>query len=516
MRLIAKKHHLDPRSWSWATNAEELLQELDGWTPVVTSIVGQGALERGDIQALYTIFATQRMWAPDLVIQWLPSPEAPHQSLVIYLSGLADAKQLADNLNGHEDAYLALQDIGVETQLVRSWRDLMANYLTGNVVIVRAGVPTAISVNLSDPPHRSVSQPTLERSVRGPQEAFVEPLDIKLSQIRNVLPSPDLRVESLTVGSRIPTACALVYLSQVAAPKVVSTAHARLAHLDIDSATNATRLGSLIRDAPWSLFPTIRYTERVDLAALSIEQGKVVIMINGDPSIIIVPATLADFYRTSYDYSTVWYDASFVRIIRWMAWGFSVFLPSLYIALTEVNPDLISPTLFDLIAGSHTGLPFTPLVEVVVMILVIEILREAALRLPQGLGSTIGTVGAIVVGTAVVKAGFVSPQIIVLMTLTALSLFSVPSYDLLASWRLISWVMLFVSFILGVYGLVITTLCLSMILIDLQSFGTPYLVPLTPLRSKDLGNLLWRIPWSSLKRRQTDSQAVDLRWKGDR
>jgi spore germination protein KA len=234
--------------------------------------------------------------------------------------------------------------------------------------------------------------------------------------------------------------------------------------------------------------------------------------VHGDPFVITAPTTLADFYRTSGDYTSTWYDVSFLRLIRLVGWAFGVYLPAIYISLTEVNPDLVSPKLFDLIAGSHTGLPFTPLVEVVVMILVIEVLREAALRLPKVLASTIGTVGAIVVGTSVVKAGFVSPQIIVVMTFTALSLFSAPAYELMATWRLMSWLMLMAGFVLGIYGIVLATFWMSAELVTMTSFGTPYLAPFAPWRPKDWANALWRVPWSRLQRRLTESRSANLRW----
>lgn len=495
----------------WEPLACSLLESLDRWIPSMTNTVGQLALEKGDLQTIWDLIA-EPSDSPDLIIRW--QDEAPSPSLLIYLETLVDTNRLTLSLVGGHSAEESLLKSGAPMKRIHDWKQLVAGYLAGEVVLLKPHESHARLFDLSKSSHRSISKPTLERSIRGPQESFVEPIDIQLAQIRRRLQSPLLHVESFTLGSTVPTTCMVICLDGVASPGLVATVHGRLNDVPIDSATNATRVGSLIRDSSWALFPTLRYTERVDLAALAIEQGKVAILVDGDPSIITVPATLADFYRTSEDYSTVWYDASFMRIIRLFAWGFGLFLPGMYIALTEVNPDLISPTLFDLVAGSHTGLPFTPFVEVVVMILVIEILREAALRLPQGLGSTLGTVGAIVVGTAVVKAGFVSPQIIVLMTLTALSLFSVPAYELLASWRLISWAMLLGAFVLGIYGMVILTFALSMTLINLSSFGTPYLTPIAPWRPKDWANLLWRVPWSSLRRRLTTSKSSDLRWQG--
>ncbi len=509
---MGRAHDASLASIPWERSAQQVLRTLDGWIPVVTAAVGQQALDRGDIAVLFTVLSDACLTAPDLVVQWIASTAGEGQAFLVYLAGLVDGSRLTDGLAGQTDAGKALRQSGMAIQDLSTWADLVQAYLAGNVVVIGSASATAFQVDLNNPPHRDVTQPTLERSIRGPQEAFVEPLEIQVGQLRQRLQTAALRIQSVSIGSRIPTACAIAYLADLASPRLVATVQARVKAVDLDAVTNATRLGSVIRDSSWAFFPTVRYTERVDLAALAMEQGKVAILVNGDPSVITVPATLADFYRTSEDYSTVWYDASFIRLIRWLALGFGVFLPGLYIALTEVNPDLISPTLFDLVAGSHSGLPFTPFVEVVVMILAIEILREAALRLPKGLGSTIGTVGAIVVGTAVVKAGFVSPQIIVVMTLTALSLFSVPTYDLLASWRLISWVMLMAAFVLGIYGMVIVTLWLSMTMIDLQSFGTPYMAPVAPWRPKDWGNYLWRVPWSALTRRLTESQAVPLRW----
>ena len=498
---------------AWKRATTQTLHILDTWLPSLRTTLGSMALARGDLPVVHHLLLARQAQAPDLVVQFVGPPADPHSTLLVYLDGMVDASRLTTSLVTQPQSVAGvLRHSGAAIRKTGDWAGVIRAYLIGQVVVLRAGHTQALLVDLSEPPHRAVSQPDTEHSIRGPQEAFLEVGDLQVSQLRHRLPSADLTVEAVTVGSRIPTVCRIVYLAGLAAPTVVETVRQRLQGLSVDAATNATRVGSLIRDHSWAFFPTVRYTERVDLAAFQIEQGKVAILVSGDPAVITVPATLSDFYRTSADYSAAWYDASFIRIIRGLAWGFGLFLPALYIALTEVNPDLISPTLFDLVAGSHTGLPFTPLVEVVVMILVIEILREAALRLPKVLGSTIGTVGAIVVGTAVVKAGFVSPQIIVLMTLTALSLFSVPTYELLASWRLMSWMMLGAGFVLGVYGIVLLTLWLSVVLIGLSSFGTPYLTPIAPWRPKDWDNLFIRAPWTTLRRRLTESQTQDLKW----
>ncbi len=493
------------------TLISDLIVTLNPWITELSARLAQSALETGDLHLLHRLCREQQRQAPDLVVQWIGGERAP--DLLLYLDGIIDADRLTSSLvDSGKDATAALADSGLATQRVSSWSEVQNGYLSGQVVVVPHGGGESWLFDLSRLPQRSVGEPRTERTIRGSQEAFAEVVDVQLSQIRHRLPTPQLVAEPVVVGVRIPTSCRVVYLAGLASSQVVDTVRRRLANIQIDTAQSATRVGGLIRDHSWALFPTVRYTERVDLAAMQIQQGKVAVLVNGDPTVFTVPATLADYYRTSEDYVSVWYDASYVRLIRLLTFLFGVYLPAIYIALTEVNPDLISPTLLDLIVGTHSGLPFTPFPEVITMILVIEVLREAAARLPNMLGTTIGTMGAIVVGTAVVKAGFVSPQIIVLMTLTALSLFAVPSYELLASWRMMSWMMLILAFILGIYGIVLGTLAMSVALVSLHSFGTPYLTPLSPWRPKDWSNYLVRLPWQALKRRLTESKTDDLSW----
>lgn len=335
---------------------------------------------------------------------------------------------------------------------------------------------------------------------------------MQLSQVRHRLPSPQLIFDQVTLGSRYPVAVAIAYLGDVVNPALRQAVYDRLMRIRAETVLNGAMIASYLRDRPGSLIPTVRNTERVDLIVWQLLNGKVAILVDGDPFVLSVPATLCDFYRTSDDYATPWYNASVTRGIRWLAWAFGVYLPAIYIALTEVNPDLVPPPLVILTAGSHTGLPFTPIVEVLVMILLIEILREAALRLPKMLSTTIGTIGAIVVGTAVVKAGFVSPQIIVVMTLTALSFFSAPSYELTGTWRLIGWIMLVAAFVYGIYGIILATLGLTIKLVTETSFGVPSLTPLAPFRAPDWIDMLWRRPWTQITRRHTVARPTDAAW----
>ena len=507
---------------------QQVDQTLAAWMHSVQGPHYDPVMAETTLAEWFRVFTALQDTNADLVVRSvaLPVTNAPDRAgLLVYLSSLVDADRLASTfplapLSAGEDGGGALTGWGaVPVTRAASWEAVVAGYLAGKVVVFVEGGHDAHLVDLAEPPAQSVGRADTEQSIRGPQEGFTEVLAVQLGQLRRRLPSPDLVVEDLIVGLRIPNHLGLVYLKDLTQSDVVAEVKRRLTATAMDSPSSATRIGAVLRDHPWAIFPTVRYSERVDLVSLQLEQGKVAILVNGDPFVLTVPTTLADFYRTSADYSSAWYDASFLRGIRFLGWALGIFLPAIYIALTEVNPDLISPKLFDLIAGSHTGLPFTPLVEVVVMIFTIEILREAAIRLPKILASTIGTVGAIVIGTAVVKAGFVSAQIIVLITLTALSLFSGPAYELIATWRLVGWIMLVAAFVFGVYGLVLAILWVTVEMVGLRSFGTPYLVPWSPFRAKDWTNTVWRVPWAALSRRLTEGRTRHLRWQragGDR
>jgi spore germination protein KA len=333
-----------------------------------------------------------------------------------------------------------------------------------------------------------------------------------MNQLRHRILDPHLHFKQLTLGSRQHTTVALAYLGGVANPALVATCLERLKSINISGHANATLIAGLIRDHPRSIFPTIRPTERVDLACWNLLAGKVVILVDGDPFVLIAPASLADFYRTSMDYSDAWYDTSFVRIIRLVAWAFGAYLPAIYIAMTQVNPNLVPATLLIITLGDHAALPFSPFIEAILMILVVEILREAALRLPHAMSTTIGTVGAIVVGTAVVKAGFVSPQIIVIITLTALAFFSVPVYELTGTWRIVNFLMLLISAVLGILGIILATFFLGGLLLSMTSFGSPYLVPMAPFRWRDWKDYLLRTPWASIRTHLTTARPLSATW----
>lgn len=499
----------------------QLLAEVDGWLAALAALppVPMPTAYTPDLAAVHRRLKSSMGRSPDVVLRWVAVPAcAPDQVLVAYIDGMVDTRVLDQGVLGpllYTQARPETWDTGTlqagHVQSRRDWTTILHDLSAGNTLVFAPGCTDAWSVDTIKYKQRGVERPQTEMAVRGPDEAFNEVMLTQMTQIRRHFRTPALRFEVLTAGLQ-QTSLAVVYLKGVTNPLLVQAVVERLRRLPLEVWPNATAIGGMIRDHPRAIFPTIRSTERVGLAAWQLAEGKVLILVDGDPFVLVAPAPLADFYRTAMDYGGAWYDASFVRLIRIAGWALGVYLPALYIALTQVNNSVLPINLMIVIEGSRAGLPITPVSEVLLMVFTLEILREAALRLPKVLGATIGTVGAIVVGTAIVKAGVVSPQIIVLITLTALAFYTAPVYELTGTWRVVNFTMLVASSVLGLLGITAITLLLVGELTRLTSFGAPYFEPWAPFRAADWGDTIVRVPWASLHLRSTSARPQDVGW----
>ncbi|MCL4494639.1 MAG: spore germination protein [Firmicutes bacterium] len=502
------------------TQAASLIGELEGWIPLLSQAPDALTHYYPHLSAVYHRLKAGMGSSPDVLLRWIVVPAcAPEKVLIASIDGLSDSQMVDQDIiapllkttktpESWGEAVITPGHVHAETE----WDRILQALAAGNTLVFAPRLDKVWVVDTVTYRQRAIDRPQTEISVRGPEDAFNEVILTQMNQLRQRILDPHLHFQQLTIGTRQHATVAVAYLAGVANPALVATCLDRLQRVDISGHANATLIAGLIRDHPRSIFPTIRSTERVDMACWNLLAGKVVILVDGDPFVLIAPASLADFYRTAMDYSDAWYDTSFVRVIRLVAWIFGVYFPALYIALTQVNPNLVPATLLIITLGDHAALPFSPFVEAILMVLVVEILREAALRLPQAMSTTIGTVGAIVVGTAVVKAGYVSPQIIVVMTLTALSFFSVPVYELTGTWRVVNGVMLLISAVLGILGIMLATLFLGGLLMSMTSFGTPYLSPVAPLRLKDWKDYLMRTPWASIRSHLSTSRPLSATW----
>lgn len=504
------------------TLLKRLNQDINGWT----AALGQDPSAPADqyvpgVEAAYQRLKAGMGKSSDVLLRKIEVPSCPASPVLIAcIDGMADTQMVDQDIiqplmatEKEPSTWDRNTMTPVHITKETSWPKILQDLAAGNTMIFAPQLNFVWVVDTVKYKQRAIERPQTEMAVRGTEEAFNEILLTQKNQIRRHLLSPALQFHDVTIGRIQHTTVSVAYIEDVTNPALVDEAIHRLKAIVIDGAANSTTIAGLIRDHPRSIFPTMRATERVDIVIWRLLEGTVVILTEGDPFALIAPSPLVDFYRTSMDYSSSWIDSSFVRMIRFGGWLIGMYLPALYVALADVNPNILPNELFIVMQGSHAGLPFPPLIEMVLMILVIEILREAALRLPKVLSTTLGTVGAIVVGTAVVKAGLVDPQIIVIMTLTALSLFSTPVYELTGTWRVVGFALLLGGSILGVLGIVLVTMMILAVAIDMQTFGTPYFAPWSPFRPRDWKDSIIRAPWTDFTTRWHSTRALQVQWR---
>ena len=356
----------------------------------------------------------------------------------------------------------------------------------GDLVLLVDGCSPALVMGAKYVEHRSPEQPFIESSVRGSQVSFVENIDVNIGLIRSTLNTDTLHVKKFKVGYRSRRDVALIYLGDVANPVLIDTVKERINAIHVDVISQSSAIEQRIIDRPWTPIPLTRLTQRIDSVTREINQGKAVVIVDGDPTVLIVPASLQDMFQTEEDYGHSWVEALFLRWLRWIAFLFSVYLPALYIAFVDYNPELLPKVLGLQIARSREGVPFPAVMEVLIMQTVVEILREATLRMPKQMGQTIGIVGGLVVGEASVQAGLVSNILIIVVALGAVSIFVTPSYEFATVGRLAAWAMVIAASLFGLYGVILMSILLLSELSAAKSFGISYLTPFNGEHFRDM------------------------------
>ena len=392
--------------------------------------------------------------------------------------------------------------------------EAIQNILMGLTALFIEGEKKVFLLNTPNLPKRTPEVPNVETTTRGSQIGFVESGEDNIALIRSRIKSPTLRVKKFTIGERSQTAIYLCYLEDVANTIAIETVKKRLQAIKIDMINQSSDIQMRIQDMHYTVFPLMRPTQRIDNVTKEIAQGKFVIIADGDPTVILAPVTLQDFYQTTEDYSHNFYEASFIRWLRIGSFFIALFLPSLYVALTEFNPEFLPLTLSLRIAESRAGVPFPAVIEVIMMELVIEVLKEATLRMPTQMSQTIGIVGGLVIGQATVSAGLVSNILIVVVAFTAIASFIPPSYEIALSWRLSKYFIFVSTCLFGFYGMLLAFLTLLFHLASLKSFGVTYLAPMVGQYFSDWVDFFVRRPlWGLTGRSNQNHPLQDKRGK---
>jgi hypothetical protein len=497
-------------------STRQFVQELDGLLSE-QALVGSLDQYSGSVQAAYDRLKATLGQSPDIVIRRFTLGTAAIDAMLVFLNGQVD-----NNIVDRDTLMITTLDEPSTTSptalLARlkshflavghithasSWSKIIPTVMLGGTALFIDGAPEVVLLDTTKFPARAVTRAQSEPSIKGPQESFNEVLLTQMDQLRRRLPTGTLRFEPFKIGQHTHTTVICAYLSDVTNPAIVEAVKERLGGIHRSSIQTSNEIGEYLADRRFTIFPQIRFSERVDLIARNLDQGKVAILTANDPTAMLLPNTLVDFYQTTQDYAFPFWDASLMRLIRLAGLIAGLYLMPFYIALSSVNPDLLPVKLLLTIDGSRQGMPFPPEVEVIIMWLIIEILREAANRLPQQMGTTIGTVGAVVVGTAIVKAGLVDALMIIIVTLTALGLFTVPALEIASTWRWLFWLFVVAAWLFGIYGIVLLTVVIVVHLSSLDNFGVPYLSPFGPARPSDLADSWIRLPYPLIRMRPT-------------
>ncbi|SEA89439.1 GerA spore germination protein [Thalassobacillus cyri] len=357
--------------------------------------------------------------------------------------------------------------------------------------------------------HRKVSIPEVEFSVVGPKEAFVESLDTNINLVRKRLTLPQLTVKELNIGKMTKTRVAILYVDGVANQENVNTVMQRLKDIEYDQINDSSYITQMIADNSNSPFPQLLDTERPDRVTGSLVEGKVAILVDGSPHALTCPTTVVEFFSASDDYFLPWHLASGFRLIRLFAVIFSVLSTPLYVAILSYHHEMIPEDLLATIVTSRADIPFPPILEVIILELTIELLREAGARLPTKVGQTIGIVGGIVIGTAAVEAGLTSNVLLIIVALAALASFTTPVYQIGNTIRLLRFPFLLGAQMWGVVGISIVMSFFIAHLIKLQSIGRPFFAPIYPLRFHDLKDAFIRLPFNKQSMRPIQTRPVD-------
>ncbi|MCL6592712.1 MAG: spore germination protein [Alicyclobacillus sp.] len=382
--------------------------------------------------------------------------------------------------------------------------------LAGNSLLLLDGSAQAVGLNTQAYKERSISEPETEQVIQGSREGFIESMGTNVSLLRKRLRSKDLRIRLVQLGRRTTTNVVYCYLESLANPRLVQEVERRLRLVDTDALFGSGYLEQFIEDNHYSPFPQIQNTERPDKAVAAMLEGRVVIVVDGSPFALIVPAVFSQFYQAAEDYDTRFLMASMTRGIRLLALLFSLVFPSLYVSLISFNPEMI-PTKFEVaVASGRAGVPFPAIAEIFGLELVMEVLREATVRLPQQIGGALSIVGVLVVGEAAVRAGFVSPIAVVIVALTTIGSFATPAYNAAIALRMLRFPLMVLAGIFGLYGVMVGLILICNHLNGLESFGVPYLSPMVSADAQGLKDTVVRMPVWSLQRRPKGLQPQDV------
>ncbi|HEY9059089.1 MAG TPA: spore germination protein [Pseudobacteroides sp.] len=435
-----------------------------------------------------------------------------HEAYFIYIGDMVD-KDLIQRDFIRPIVFMSIEELSnkskllnipcYEINLLYDSTEIIDSIMSGNSVFICGSLDFALSCTMSDTDKRSIDEPVTEKNIRGPHEGFVEPLSTNLSILRRKIKNNRLKFKTVTLGMQTNQKVAVTYIEGIANIDMVNSIYDKISRIKIDGLSAIGYIEQLITAHPYSLFPQFLATERPDRAMAALLDGCIAVLLDGTPVTLVAPVNFISFFQAPDDYSTSWIHGSFLRLVRIIALFIAVALPSLYIGITTFHYYVVPLNLLIFLAESRAKVPFPPIVEVLILEILVEMIREAAVRLPTYIGTVIGVFASLVIGQAAVEAGIVSNVLIVIVGASAVASYVIPSFDMAMSIRILRFIFTLAASIFGFIGIVICTGVTLVHLVSMQSLGQPYFQPFAPLVVKDLKDTILRLPLKTMGKRST-------------
>lgn len=472
------------------------------------------------IREIYTLPLNKDIIVRDFII----GLEPPVKAFAVFMEGLTDRttinrdvlkplmvlSKLEDKVNVLELAEFIKERIlyGNQVDILEKYNQIVDNINYGSTAVFIDGSPQCIMVETKGWDKRSIGKPENEQVIRGPHEAFNETLRSNTGLIRKAIRNNNLITEFVKAGSRNKTDVALMYLKDVANPGIIREVKRRLESIKTDYLGETGILEQFIEDHPLMASPQIMSTERPDRVASFIIEGKVAIIMDNNPNVLIVPTTFFTLIHSAEDYYLRMPYGNLVRFLRLISIFIAIMTPGIYIAISNFHQEMIPTELILSIAASREAVPFPAIIEIFIMELAFELIREAGVRVPGVIGNTLGIVGALILGQAAVQAGIVSPILIIVVAVTGLASFAIPNYSMSFAFRGIRFIYTILAAVFGFFGISAGLFLLLTSMASMKSFGVPLLSPIGP-RTKAGPDIIMRGPVFSMEERPDYLETLD-------
>ncbi|WP_408009914.1 spore germination protein [Pseudalkalibacillus sp. A8] len=464
----------------------------------------------------------------DIIIREISiGKESSIKAGIIYTEGLIDTPSIQNFIL--ESLMLDVQDSGLDKSItnkkdllqlmkdsvltvgdltdITDYSTLFTSLLSGSVIILLDGYTQGFAISMKGGKDRGVTEATTESTVRGPKEAYSESLRTNTALLRRKVNDRNLWLETKKIGTVTKTDVSIAYIKNIANDKVVEEVRRRLDRIEIDGILETGYIEELIQDETYTPFPTMFTTERPDVTAANLLEGRIAIFVDGTPHSLIVPSLFVQFFQTADDYYQRADIVTLLRILRFIGFFIALLGPSLYIAITTFHQEMLPTPLLINLAAQREGVPFPAFIEALMMEVTFEILREAGVRMPRTIGQAVSIVGTLVIGTAAVDAGIVSAAMVIVVAITAISSFIVSSFNLSISVRMLRFIFMGLAASFGLFGMIVGLIALTLHLCSLRSFGVPYMSPLAPFNIEGQKDVFIRFPhWGLFSRPRLISQ----------